>query len=344
MKILLSTIGFYGHVLPASTFVRALTAAGHTVVWHTTEPHRTLVESTSATFEPIRTSRTFDDYKPLPLDACIAEFKANEPELRHDIDLLLSETSPDICIADRVSFGAKEAADAYHVPFVELGLLPIVAPDPSVSLILQGSFSYCEAPWPNARNIHFCGPLIPAPARWVAPDWYRTLDPTKPWILVTQGTLDDRPYLITTTADALANEAVETIVSWPHDLKLPPNAHRAPWISLADVLPRCAAVVTNGGYATVTECWARGIPMVVAGTTEDKAVVADRVDRVSGTGIDLATRYPTKENVKRALAAVTNYPRYANAARQLAHLAANHNTAAYMVKVLEEFHASLSRD
>lgn len=341
MKILLSTIGFYGHVLPASAFVEALVTAGHQVTWHTTEPHRATVESSGAAFEPVTRSRTFDDYKPLPLDACIEEFKANGDALKNDIHLLLLKTGADLCIADRVSFGAQAAADLRGIPFVELGLLPLVAPDPSVPLILQGSFSMCEAPWPQAKNIHFCGPLIPKPRKWIAPDWYRTLDPTKPWIMVTQGTLDDRPYLITTAADALADADVETLVSWPHDLKLPKNAHRADWISLADVLPRCAAVVTNGGYATVTECWARGVPMVVAGTTEDKAVVADRVDRVSGTGIDLGTRYPTPAAVKRALAAVTNYPRYYNACQGLAQLAARHPTPQYMVHVLEQFYASL---
>lgn len=341
MKILLSTIGFYGHILPASTFVEALVAAGHTVVWHTTTKHRDIVVESGATFEPVTNSRTFEDYRPLPLDSCIAEFQANELNLKNDIHLLLCKWGPDLCIADRVSFGAKAAADLRDIPFVELGLLPLVEPDPTVSLILQACFANCEAPWPQATNIHYCGPLLPKPRKWDVPSWYRTLDPSKPWILVTQGTLDDRPYLITTTADALADSDCEVLVSWPHELRLPANAHRADWISLPDVLPRCAAVVTNGGYATVSECWARGISMVVAGNTEDKAVVADRVDRVSGTGIDLGTRYPTKAAVKRALAAITNYPRYYQTSQAIAHAAAHHNSAAYMVNVLERFHASL---
>jgi UDP:flavonoid glycosyltransferase YjiC (YdhE family) len=60
------------------------------------------------------------------------------------------------------------------------------------------------------------------------------------------------------------------------------------------LLPKVNLLVTNGGYGTVAMALAAGIPIVVSGTSEDKAEVAARV-AWSGTGVNLATNNPTPE-------------------------------------------------
>ena len=53
-------------------------------------------------------------------------------------------------------------------------------------------------------------------------------------------------------------------------------------------------MVTNGGYGAVQRAVSTGVPLVVAGNTEDKPEVAARV-AWSGAGINLRTGTPTAD-------------------------------------------------
>lgn len=57
-------------------------------------------------------------------------------------------------------------------------------------------------------------------------------------------------------------------------------------VPLADVLPRCAAVVTHGGSGTVVAALAAGVPCVVLPMGADQPWNADRVAAL-GTGLVL---------------------------------------------------------
>ena len=59
---------------------------------------------------------------------------------------------------------------------------------------------------------------------------------------------------------------------------LPANVHVARWYNHGELLPRCAALVTVGGKATVLAAAEAGVPMVVVPTTWDKPDNARRVD------------------------------------------------------------------
>jgi UDP:flavonoid glycosyltransferase YjiC (YdhE family) len=54
------------------------------------------------------------------------------------------------------------------------------------------------------------------------------------------------------------------------------------------LLPKVDVMVTNGGYGAVQRALSTGIPLVVAGNTEDKPEVAARV-AWSGAGVNLRT-------------------------------------------------------
>ena len=58
------------------------------------------------------------------------------------------------------------------------------------------------------------------------------------------------------------------------------------------LLPHVDAMVTNGGYGGVQQALAHGVPLVVAGDSEDKPEVAARV-QWSGAGINLHTGRPS---------------------------------------------------
>ena len=73
----------------------------------------------------------------------------------------------------------------------------------------------------------------------------------------------------------------------------------------------------NGGYGSVQSALAHGVPLVVAGTGEDKAEVATRV-AWSGAGINLHSNEPTAAMVATAVRKVGSEPRYRARARLLA--------------------------
>ena len=82
------------------------------------------------------------------------------------------------------------------------------------------------------------------------------------------------------------------------------------------LLPRVDVMVTNGGYGGVQQALAHGVPLVVAGDSEDKPEVAARV-QWSGTGINLHTGRPSKAMVSRAVRRILARPSYRTRARAL---------------------------
>lgn len=96
---------------------------------------------------------------------------------------------------------------------------------------------------------------------------------------------------------------------------LPGNLRLAAWLPYEALLPRCSVLVTNGGYGSVTQALAHGLPLVCAGTSEDKKDTAARVTR-AGAGVDLGTGCPAPEQVRAAVEEILGDGRYReNAAR-----------------------------
>ncbi|HEY6426387.1 MAG TPA: nucleotide disphospho-sugar-binding domain-containing protein [Acidimicrobiales bacterium] len=83
-----------------------------------------------------------------------------------------------------------------------------------------------------------------------------------------------------------------------------------------ELLPYVDAMVTNGGYGGVQQALAHGVPLVVAGNSEDKPEVAARV-QWSGAGINLRTGKPSKAMVARAVRRVLTHSTYRRRARAL---------------------------
>ena len=65
-------------------------------------------------------------------------------------------------------------------------------------------------------------------------------------------------------------------------------------------MPFVDAYVTNGGFGGVVIALASGVPVVSAGTTEDKAEVGGRV-AYAGVGINLKTNRPTEAALRAAI-------------------------------------------
>jgi MGT family glycosyltransferase len=185
-----------------------------------------------------------------------------------------------------------------------------------------------EFEYPRAHpvpNLRFIGPVARgAVSELPLPDWWSQLDDGRPVVHVTQGTVanKDLTELLLPTLRALANEDVHVVAatggrpldSLPADL--PANALVAEYLPYDRLLPRTSAYVTNGGYGGVHVALEHGVPMVVAGRTEDKPEVAARV-AWSGAGIDLHTDRPSERSIRDAVRKLLDDERYRVAAARL---------------------------
>lgn len=195
----------------------------------------------------------------------------------------------------------------------------------TVDAVVQLSVPGFEYPRPDATvPIRFAGPIIPPAAGGDLPDWWGELESGRPVVLVTQGTIanTDPTELVRPAVDALAADDVLVVVTTGGrpvaELgPLPGNVRAAEYLPYDRLFPHVDVLVTNGGYGGVHYALAHGVPLVVAGATEDKPEVAARV-AWSGAGIDLRTGRPSAARLRRAVRRVLATPRHRAAAARLA--------------------------
>jgi UDP:flavonoid glycosyltransferase YjiC (YdhE family) len=171
-------------------------------------------------------------------------------------------------------------------------------------------------------HIDYIGPVLPRSAGPAdLPDWWAELDGTRPVVLVTQGTLDvmDLDRLLGPALRGLSDEDVLVVAATggpPVERlgPLPQNARAATFLPFDLLMPKVSAMVTNGGFGGVHFALAHGVPLVVAGDTEDKPEIAARV-HWSGAGTDLRTGTPTPDRVRSAVRTVLSEHSYRERAR-----------------------------
>ncbi|MDF1478460.1 glycosyltransferase [Leifsonia sp. H3M29-4] len=160
-------------------------------------------------------------------------------------------------------------------------------------------FEYPRSDLPDM--VHFVGPVsTSAPNAGALPEWWGELDGSRPVVHVSQGTVANQDYeeLILPTMRGLAGDDVIVVVSTggrpissvPE--RVPANVRLAEYLPYDELLPRVDVMVTNGGYGGVHFALTHGVPLVVAGATEDKIEVSARVEW-SGVGVNLRTNRPS---------------------------------------------------
>jgi UDP:flavonoid glycosyltransferase YjiC (YdhE family) len=81
---------------------------------------------------------------------------------------------------------------------------------------------------------------------------------------------------------------------------------------------------------------AHGIPVIIAGATEDKMEVAARVE-YTGAGINLRKQKPTPEEIKNAVKKIMSDPSYKLKAEELQKEFAKYDAPTVAVEMIEEF-------
>ncbi|TLS20860.1 uncharacterized protein PpBr36_10872 [Pyricularia pennisetigena] len=164
-------------------------------------------------------------------------------------------------------------------------------------------------------SAHFVGPLVSSPAGAGSaglPCWWSDVESHECVVGITQGTYAvDPSTLLIPAVEALAGDkSLLLVVPSPLADRIRSeladrgvaldNVRLAEWVPYSELLPRCRTLITNGGYGSVTQALANGVPLVCAGTSEDKRDTAARVVAV-GAGIDLQTDTPEAEEIRKAV-------------------------------------------
>lgn len=217
-------------------------------------------------------------------------------------------------------------------------------PAASPYLYLQPSLPSFEYPRRDLPpQVHFIGPLLPEPPRTQRslPVWWDdVVDPRKTVVLVTQGTIaTDGGQLLVPSLQALADEDVLVVATTGGPtaaqlgLTLPANARVEPFVPFTELMPHVDILLTNGGYGGVSIALAHGVPVICAGTSEDKPEVCNRV-AWSGLGINLKTATPTVAQIRDAVRQMRSDSRYRQRAQALQAEAARHDAPAAAARLL----------
>ena len=238
-------------------------------------------------------------------------------------------------VAQRMIFASLQrdvdrAFRAAGVPGLGTFLMNASSISDAVAQFTVPSFEYPRATLGD--RVRFLGPL--ATARSVAPSaaplpaWWGDLD-GKTVVHVTQGTVATASFddLLIPTIRALADrdDILVVAATGRRDTalvtealgSLPANLRIAEFLPYDQLMPRVDVMVTNGGYGGVHYALEQGVPLVVAGQTEDKVEVSARI-AWSGVGVNLRTQVATVPAVRAAVETVLADPSYRAAARRIA--------------------------
>ncbi|KAK1574324.1 MGT family glycosyltransferase [Colletotrichum navitas] len=188
------------------------------------------------------------------------------------------------------------------------------------------SLEFQEGPEPVLPQAQYVGPLVTrvAGANLGVPTWWNDVVNATSVIGITQGTFAMNPTsLIIPAIQALQGDKRHLLVvpskhanEIREKISVEDNVRIAEWVPYDMLLPRCRLLVTNGGYGSVTQALSHGVPLVCAGTSEDKRDTAARVTWV-GAGIDLKTDTPSVNQVRDAVHRVLEEKTFANNAAKV---------------------------
>lgn len=216
----------------------------------------------------------------------------------------------------------------------------------SISPLLHIQNGVRELEYPRSDlppQVRFVGALVDRGSADAAlPAWWPdVVDAGRPIVHVTQGTVANRNLddLVKRAVRVLADDDVLVVASTgdadPADLgALPTNVRAAAFVPHDALMPHTSIMVTNGGFGGVQTALSHGVPLVVAGATEDKPEVAARI-AWAGAGINLRSNAPKDRLLLAAVRRVRTDPRYRAGATRLRDAIRRHDTAAEVTALAE---------
>jgi hypothetical protein len=301
VRVLFTTTGHSGHLLPLVPLARACERAGHGVLIATHAPRADNVERLGLPVHPIEVAP----------DAAWAPLMSRLPGLRQsDGDALIvaegfarigagsalpgflavvEQWRPELLVHECYEFAGPIAAERHGVRTarVALGLASTEDWVTELAAPAVADLRRDEGLAPQAEDAAALLSIVPQglddgpaerfregapPAPWPLADWWQ--DAEAPLVYVTLGSVTGSlgafyPALHRSVLDALAPLAVRVLVTIGRDADpaalgpLPANAHAEAWLSQHDVLPHAAAVVSHAGHGTTLGALEHGVAHVL---------------------------------------------------------------------------------
>lgn len=193
-------------------------------------------------------------------------------------------------------------------------------PDQFLQLSIE-SMEYPRSDLPE--SVRFVGALpVTDDSPWEFPAWWQDVLDSPSVVVVTQGTIanGDLTDLVQPTLDALADTDTLVVAALGREATLervPSNARVTPFVPFSRLLPYADVMVSNGGFGGVQQALSLGVPLVLAGLTEDKMEVNARA-AWTGAAVNLATQRPAAEDIAKAVQTVLTDASYRRRATALA--------------------------
>jgi MGT family glycosyltransferase len=288
-----------------------------------------------------------------------------------DVRRIAESWGADVVVSDLVDLGGLVAAESLGIPYASIGMSAGTARDLTDQLARPLTWLRASAglpPDPDLtmlyRHLHlaftppsFDGPSASFPPTVCflrrtgtvrsgerLPEWAEHL--SRPLVLVSLGTVFHRlTEVYRSIVEVLRDEPVEVGVAVGFDQDpsclgpQPANVHVEPWLPLPLLFPRCAALVTHGGFNSTMEALGAGVPLVVIPMAGDHPYCAQRCAELGvGRAIRPGERLPGEilEATRRVLAE----PSYRRAALRFKAANAELPTADFAVQLLEKLVAS----
>lgn len=122
---------------------------------------------------------------------------------------------------------------------------------------------------------------------------------------------------LSAAVEALGGLAVTGVVAHPWTGRPPENVRVLGWTPHEELFDQAAAVVTHAGWGTVSRALVRGLPLVLVPISGDQPYIAARCADL-GLGIALEAESVSAVELREAVRAVIEEPRYRKAAEELA--------------------------
>jgi Glycosyltransferase family 28 C-terminal domain len=255
------------------------------------------------------------------------------PAMARDLHRVVSSFNPDVVVSEVSEFGGPLAAAAAGRRWAAVGWgLPVpahvalAAGHAAASMWEQNGFdippygglyqhlyldpcppSLAPADGPPIEHRRLLRPVVPT-SNDPVPGWLDVL-PERPTVWVTLGTSgtfgSGASRLLTSVYDGLRDEEINVIITGTAAAvtdvgTMPPNVRTAGFIALANLLPRCDAVVSHAGSGTVLAALAHGLPQVLLPMGADQFRNAEAIAN-AGAGFELAPKDLTAQSLRKAV-------------------------------------------
>lgn len=310
MRVLFTTQLGSGHWRPLAPIARAMQAAGHQVAFATTPGYCPHISSYGFDCFPVGADETQRDLAlggpasepaqspPIWVNLFV---KARAAESLPDLLAICRTWNPSLVVREISEFGGCLAAERLDIPHVTL---QVSAFRPYLHQLIADPLNQLRASIglpsdPNLDMLYRYLLLSPVPLSYHQgmnlpsttqairnipfdqngaefPDWITRL-PARPTVYASLGTAyNQSPGIFETILDALRGEPVNLIVTVgdgrePSSLgPQPPHVHIERYIPQSVLFRHCHAVITHGGFGTVTTALAHGLPMVIIPIAADQ--------------------------------------------------------------------------